>query len=80
MITNIIGSNVCQLHTSLTPVNIVHIAIFTITLKMHSPCNVPCVFSFITIIIHTQIRLTLQYNQRIFLCNYIWILVQQFMN
>ena len=80
MLTNILGSNIYQLQTSLTPVNLVHLELFTISYKMNSPCTVPCVFGIINIISNTLRRLNIQYNQRSLLWNYIWILVQQFMN
>ena len=80
MLTNIPGSNVCQLQTSLTPVNLVHLAIFTIPLKLYYPFNLPCVFGILAILIHTHLRLTIQYNPRSLIWNYIWILFQKFMN
>ena len=80
MLTNIFGSNICQLQTSLKTANIVHLVLFTIPYKMHSPCNVPCLFGVLTIIIHIHIRRTIQYNHRRLLWNFIWILVHQFMN
>ena len=76
MLSNIFDSNVCQLQTSFTPVNIVHLALFNIPYKMNSSYNVPCVFGILTILIHTHSILTFQYIQRNFLWNYIWILVQ----
>ena len=72
--------NVCQLHTYFTLVNLVHFAFFTIPHKMYSSSNVTCVLGILTTIIHTNIRLAIQYNYRSFLWNYIWILVQQFIN
>ena len=80
MLTNIISGNVCQLQTSLTPINLARFALFTIPYKIHSPCNVSCVFGILTIPSHTHSRLTIQYNQKSLLWNYIWIPVQQFMN
>ena len=80
MLTNILGNYVYQLQTSLTPVNLVHLALFTIPYRMNSPCTVPCVFGILTIIIHTLSRLNIQYNQRSLLWKYIWIFVQQLMN
>ena len=58
----------------------VSIALLTITYKMHSPCNVTCVFGILTIISHTYSSLTIQYNERSFFWNYICILVKKFMN
>ena len=43
MITNIIGSNVCQFQNSHTPVNIMIFLVFFILYKMYFPCNVHCV-------------------------------------
>ena len=37
-------------------------------------------FGILTILSHAHRILTIQYNHRIFLWNYIWILVQQVMN
>ena len=42
--------------------------------------NLPCVLGVFDITKHTNIRLAIQYNYRIFLWNYIWIFVQQFIN
>ena len=47
---------------------------------MNSPCNVSGVFGILSIIIHENSRFTIQDNQKSFLWNYVWILVQQFMN
>ena len=68
-------------HTLLTaPIKLVLIALFSIPYKINFPYNVTCVFGILNIISHTHIILTIQDNQRSFLWNYIWILVQQFIN
>ena len=71
MLTKHFGGNVYQLQNSLTPINLVHLSLFSIPYKMYSPCNVSCVFGILTILVHTHKRLTIQYNQKIFLWNYV---------
>ena len=48
--------------------------------KIHSTCSVSFVFGILTIISHTHNIPNVQDNQRIFLCNYVWTLVQKFMH
>ena len=73
-------NNVCQFQTSFRPVNLVQLTIFTISHKMYSSRNLPSVIGILNIISHTRSKLAIQHNYKCLLWNYIWILVQQFMN
>ena len=55
-------------------------AFFSIPYKIHYPCNVSGMFGILTILSHAHSRFTIQDNQSSFLWNYVWILVQKFMN
>ena len=74
---NLPGSNVYQLHKSLTPHFIVMIEPFKIYYKVYSYGNVSGVFGVFIILIHTHSLFTIQYNERYFLWDQIWILVQK---
>ena len=53
---------------------------FVISHKMYSFIYVPYRLGILTILIHTHIRLSIQYNNRCFFWKYILILVQKFIN
>ena len=53
---------VSQLHTALTPVNLVHFAFLIISHKMYYFRNVPGVLGILTILGHTYSRLAIQYS------------------
>ena len=78
--TYIISTNVCQLQTSFTPIYFVHPTLLSIPYKMHSPYNVSGMVGKLTIISHAHGRFAIQDNQRSFLWNHVWILIQQFMS
>ena len=60
--------------------NFVHFSFLAIFHKMYFASNIPCVLGIRTIMSHTHSRISIQYNYRSLLWNYIWILVQQLMN
>ena len=47
---------------------------------MYYYSNNTCVLGMLTILIHTKIRLDIQYNYRSILWNYIWILIERLRN
>ena len=71
MLTNILGRNVCQFQRSLTPVNPVHLVLFTIPYRINSPCNLTRVFGILTIVSPTHSKITIQYNKMSFLWKYL---------
>ena len=73
----ILGSNVCQFHTSLAQHYLVKTSLFAIYYKVHYSGNVSGVFGVLTITVHTNILLSIQYNNRCLLWNQICIIVQQ---
>ena len=60
--TNILGCSFCQLQTSFASVNFVNFSLLVIPSRIRSSSYVPCVLGILTIISHTNSRLTIQYN------------------
>ena len=66
-LTYILSTNVCQLQNYFTPINFVHLTLFSIPYKMNSLWNMSGMFVILAIISHAHSIFTIQDNLRSFL-------------